>query len=377
MPIHDVGYRRWKGEITATWSRWTSITAVGIRTALTSRWIRRILLAAWFPVIYFGIILFFIEGLMVTIPSGQISQSIGLPAEIPANQRTSNLEGDRLPQLAPNLTNQDEGNAVEELVRNAEEQGAFELRKRALAQNPLIGFLPNGEALSRALQTGGPSEFRHTVWCYLLSSFLQYSQGFMTLMIVGLIVPPLISRDVRSRALLLYYSRPITRVEYVLGKLAIPGFVLMMITLVPALVLYLVGVMLSPDLSVIRDTWDVPFRIILGTVVCVIPTCLIGLLLSSLTQESRFAGFAWFTVWGLGAVVWLGIYSSNSTPNGRPYESDWSLISIYSTIGRVQSWIFGLEMDIQRVLPSMVLLVVVSVVSAIWLYRRVSAPIRI
>jgi len=377
MPIHDVGYRRWKGEITATWSRWTAITSIGIRTALSSRWIRRILLAAWFPVIYFGIILFIFEGLMVTTPSGQVSGNLEILKES-LQKEGALIPGDgMIPGQDPNQALQEGVDQVTDLVQNAEEQVAFKYKKEALANNPLIGFLPNGEALSEALQTGNPSDFRHTVWCYLLSSFLQYSQGFMTLMIVGLIVPPLISRDVRSRALLLYYSRPITRIEYVLGKLAIPGFVLMMITLAPALVLYLVGVMLSPDLSVLRDTWDLPFRIILGTVVCVIPTCLIGLLLSSLTQESRFAGFAWFTIWGLGAVVWLGIYTSNSTPNRGPYESDWSLISIYSTIGRVQSWIFGLELDLQRVLPSILLLVVVSFLSAIWLYRRVSAPIRI
>ena len=76
MPIHDVGYRRWKGEITATWARWTAITSIGIRTALTSRWIRRILLAAWFPVIYFGIILFIFEGLMVTTPTGPVSGNL-------------------------------------------------------------------------------------------------------------------------------------------------------------------------------------------------------------------------------------------------------------------------------------------------------------
>ena len=377
MPIHDVGYRRWKGEITATWARWTAITSIGIRTALTSRWIRRILLAAWFPVIYFGIILFIFEGLMVTTPTGPVSGNLELLRGSLESMEPA-IPGDGLiPVQDSDQKVQEQIEKLTELAQNAEEQAAYNLQKKALTENPLVGFLPNGEALTEALQTDNPSDFRHTVWCYLLSSFLQYSQGFMTLMIVGLIVPPLISRDVRSRALLLYYSRPITRIEYVMGKLAIPGFVLMMITLAPALVLYLVGVMLSPDLSVIRDTWDLPIRIILGTIVCVIPTCLIGLLLSSLTQESRFAGFAWFTVWGLGAVVWLGIYTSNARPDGEPYESDWSLISIYSTIGRVQSWIFGLEMDIQRVLPSIILLVVVSLLSAIWLYRRVSAPIRI
>ena len=151
----------------------------------------------------------------------------------------------------------------------------------------------------------------------------------------------------------------------------------MMITLAPALVLYFVGLMLSPNLTVVLDTWDLPLRIVLATAVCVIPTCLIGLLFSSLTQESRFASFAWFTVWGLGAVVWIGIYMSNSEGGTQPFDSNWSLISIYSTIGRVQSWIFGLEMELSNVIPSLVTLILISLFSYALLYRRVSAPIRI
>ena len=135
--------------------------------------------------------------------------------------------------------------------------------------------------------------------------------------------------------------------------MVIPASILTLITMVPAFGLYFFGLMLSPDLSVVLDTWDLPFRVFLAALVCIIPVCLISLLFSSMTQESRFAGFAWFTVWSLGAVVWTMIYGINqgmlmSTYDGEgpipEFDSNWSLVSLYSTIGRVQSWLFGLEM---------------------------------
>ncbi len=362
MPIHDVGYRKWKGTLTSTWSRWWVITEAGIAAAFKSRWIRRMLLASWIPVLYLGGVFFAFEKIMETSGSQQF---VDITQEI---MNDPNLADD--PRL--------------EFINAADpEQIDASLRTQQVKQ--IAAFLPEGEALARALDSGDPSQLRHRVWSWMLMSFLRYPQGIMTLLIVGLLVPPLIARDVRSRAFLLYYSRPINRFEYLIGKLAIPGFLLSLITFLPALVLYFFGVMLSPNLSVLADTWDIPFRIFLATAACVVPTCLLAMLFSSITQESRFAGFAWFTVWGLGAVVWTVIHYSNiaiMAQDGTPVEeiqfnSKWSLVSIYSTIGRVQSWVFGLEVDFANALPSIVLLIALALVCFIGLYRRVSAPVRI
>jgi len=355
MPIHDVGYRTWKGAVTGTWSRWWTISEVGIRTALSSRWIRRIILASWFPVIYFGIIFFVFETMMGSpiLPQQEIVPGgVILPGEM--------------------------GEQVNQTVDEIKQEVELGARKEFLKRNDMIQGLPNNEALIEALDSGDESMMRRTVWSYLLSTFLGYSQGMVTFMIIGLVVPPLISRDVRSRAFLLYYSRPITRMEYLLGKIAIPGVILSLVTLLPGFVLYFVALMASPDLSVVSDTWDLPIRVLLASVVCIVPTCLVGLLFSALTQESRFAGFAWFAIWGMGAVVWFVIYGAKTAENGgEPFVSNWSLISIYSTIGKVQSWIFGLEVNSAVVWPSLITLATISLVAFLLLYRRVSAPIRV
>ena len=134
MPIHDVGYRRWKGEITATWSRWTAITSIGIRTALSSRWIRRILLAAWFPVIYFGIILFIFEGLMVTTPSGPVSGNLEMLKE------SLQKEGAFL-EMASTATTPGDSRAIEKTncVRHETDDSTQEFNHLSLLCRPPTG----------------------------------------------------------------------------------------------------------------------------------------------------------------------------------------------------------------------------------------------
>ena len=323
MPIHDVGYRNWKGHLTAIWTRWWVIAEAGILTALKSRWIRNSLIASWIPVLYIGFLVFFFEQTM-EMPTDEVVQW---------HHRAS----------------VDDVNISDEIERRARQEWF-----RSVAT-----MFPNSESLSEAFSSGDEGIIRNRTWCWVLMNFLRYPQGIMTLLVIGMVAPPLIARDVRSRAFLLYYSRPIGRFEYILGKTAVPMMLLMLITLVPALALYCFGVMLSPNLNVIWDTWDIPIRIVFATMVCLIPTCLLAMLFSAMTEESRFAGFAWLATWGLGFVVWMVIYitmaaQSPEINNGVfsvDVQSNWSLVSLYSTIGLVQAWVLGQE-PFSRVWPS-------------------------
>src|SRR6266508_5457623 len=58
----------------------------------------------------------------------------------------------------------------------------------------------------------------------------------------------LIANDLRTGAILVYLSRPLTRRDYVLGKLGVLLALNLAVTLVPGLVLYLIGLALAPDL---------------------------------------------------------------------------------------------------------------------------------
>lgn len=345
MPVHKVGYRGWEGKKVPSWRRWWIITETGFRIAFKSNWVKRILLIAWLPVLYWGVALFAIErGLSASADSGAAHHS-----EVQALQA----------ELAAEIVNRIEDD---------------------------FDIIPNTESLKTALDRGGKREIRHAIWLWLLLTFFRYPQGFAMLFLLGIVVPGLISRDVRSRAFLMYFSRPIGRLDYILGKFMIPTIFLALITLIPALCLYLLAVTLSPNTSVIWATWDIPLRIVAASISLIIPTCSIALMLSAITQESRFATFAWFTVWALGYIAWFAIIVARSirledNPFGDkvmndPIVKDWSVVSLYNNFSAVQNWIFGMT-SFAEVWPSVAVLVCISIASLIFLYRGVSAPIKV
>ena len=352
MPQHEVGYRPWNGQTTAQAGRWRIITDTGVRLVFKSMWVRRLLFLAWLPIFYWGTIFFFIEN----------PEIIGAPAN-----QSIEAEGGMIGAL--------------DKVKNAA------MRDEVIKRNSLrriLQSLPDGKILAEQVTSGDADEQRHAIWSFLLMTFFRYPQSTMIIFLLGFISPGLISRDFRSRAFLLYFSRPIGRVEYILGKLAIPSIYLMLVSTFPALVLYVLGVSMSPDLSVVAVTWDIPLRILLASAVLIIPCAALSLMLSSLTQESRFASFAWFAVWVLGhgawIAVWLGAGIRGNTQLGTVLEDPsvrrWAFLSLYNNLGRAQSWIFGLD-SFQNALPAILILAFITILSFVVLFRRVSAPIRI
>ena len=61
-------------------------------------------------------------------------------------------------------------------------------------------------------------------------------------------------------------------------------------TMLPALLMYLLGLMLARSPNVFFETWDLPLRIIAASAVMAVPTSLLALAYSALTLESRYAG---------------------------------------------------------------------------------------
>jgi hypothetical protein len=311
VPIHDVGYRPWNPPAGRLWLRWLVIASAGIRLVWKNHWLRRMLFFAWLPAAAIGFVIFVYE---------QGFERREMRAVIPIILRTFDQEA---------------GTRIANLV--AED----------------------------------PSAARHRVWSFLLLVFFRQPQAVLMVLLVGLIAPPLISQDVRSRAFLLYFSRPLTPVEYVWGKAVVIWAYLAAVTTVPALVLYVLGVFLSPSLDVLWFTWDIPLRILAASAVLLVPTAALALFFSSLTTESRYAGFAWFAVWGLGWAAYATLTEVSEL------NRQWELMSLYHVLGRVQAWVFDLHPDSSAVTSAALLLVILTAFPTIVLLVRVTAPLRV
>jgi len=321
VPLIDLGYRRWDGVRSSRMWRALAITHTGLQLVWRTVWLRRLLWFAWLPILPVGIGFFLYE------------QSITQP--------------DQQRMIAEIMEQAFDRPDVAEIVRR------------------------------------DPKEARHEVWAQMLFAFFRYPQAINMVLLFGLVAPRIISHDLRSRAYLLYFSRPLSVAEYLIGKLLILGTLLMMTTTVPALIVYVFGLLLSPDIGALVQTWDFPLRILLASLVFTLPTASLAMLLSSFTMDSRYASFAWFTLWVLGWVTYGvltgldvaeggsggGITLLSGSPTTR-------LVSLYHALGDVQSVVFGILRDPSAAQSAIMLVSVLTIVSILVTYYRVASHLR-
>lgn len=326
MPIHSPSYRAWNEALLSQSTRWWTICQSGVGRASHSSWLKRLMFAAFLPLLFFAIPFFLFE------------------------QANSDPEAWR---------------AFMRLAKNLPQDGQVQ---------EIVGKLPAHPSAEQF------EAVRHDVWSFLLLTMLRYPQAFLMVIVVGIVAPPLISQDLRTRAYLIYFSRPLTRLEYIIGKVCIVSFFLFTISALPALVLYISGLLLSPSTTAVFETWDLPLRILVGSLCLVIPTTLVALAISSLTLESRYAGFAWFAIWIMGNVTYAALTIIPSMEAQRTqtiYDPGWRVLtSPYHVLGRVQAYLFGFEDGLSMVGPCFTWLAIVSIVSLLILFRRVNAPMR-
>jgi ABC-2 type transport system permease protein len=329
MPLHDVGYRSWEGKRTSLFGRWSVVAKTGVSLAFRSTWLSRTLILSVVPAIAFAIAFFFFE------------QSVVIP----------------------------------------------EYREFFAGAVMVAGGQPE-MARSVALD---PASVRHEVWASLLLIFFRNPQSVAMLVVVGLVAPRLISADLRNRGYLLYFSRPVTPTGYVAGKALVVWTFLALITTAPALFLYLLGICLSPDFTVLAGTWDLPFRIFAGSVVLMLPVSAVALACSSITIESRYAAFSWFAIWIVGwlsySILFFGQVAGQAPSSQKLGGGDiprveiitqsyWELLSPFHCLGRVQQYVFGVYSGELSIVPYIIMLTSVTVFG-FWLVRnRVMSRLR-
>ena len=144
----------------------------------------------------------------------------------------------------------------------------------------------------------------------------------------------LIANDLRSGAILVYLSRPLTRRDYVLGKLSVLLALNASVTLVPALLLYLIGLALAPEQYLAWGLWWIAPAILLhGTLIC-ISISLLSLAVSSLTKSARIAGLGFFGVF-VGLEMARGVLRNILDVRGA------TLLSLQADIRGIGNALFG------------------------------------
>ena len=167
--------------------------------------------------------------------------------------------------------------------------------RTVLAQRKFLALLlfAWGPFLIRAVQIYIASNFQQASFLApkgeTFREFLD-QQGIFVFFVTIYVGAGLIAADRRANALQLYLSKPLTRWEYIAGKLAILFVFLVMVTLLPALTLLLVQIGFAGSLTFLRQNLYLVPAITLFSLVQVLLTSCTILALSSLSNSSRFVG---------------------------------------------------------------------------------------
>jgi ABC-2 type transport system permease protein len=148
----------------------------------------------------------------------------------------------------------------------------------------------------------GPRDYRVEIWTLCFHYFLSLELWF-SMILVLLVGPNLISQDLRYNALPLYFSRPLRRTDYFLGKLGIIVALLSAVIILPSVAAYVLGLLFSLDITIIRDTSRILLASIIYGLVIAVSAGTLMLALSSLSRNSRYVALFWMGIWILSSTV--------------------------------------------------------------------------
>jgi ABC-2 type transport system permease protein len=165
------------------------------------------------------------------------------------------------------------------------------IRKRAFFGLLLFAWLP---FVVRAVQIYIAANFPQTSPLLGLNAqtFRQFldQQGTFVFFVTIYVGAGLIANDRRTNALQIYLSKPLTRAEYIAGKLAILVTFLGLVTWVPAILLLVLQIVFQGSFAFARQNLFLFPAITLFSMIQVLLASTTMLALSSLSTSSRYAG---------------------------------------------------------------------------------------
>jgi len=170
-----------------------------------------------------------------------------------------------------------------------------------------------------------------------------------------------IAEDRRLGAHLLYFARPLTRLDYVLAKLLTVAFFGSLSAVVPGLVICVVATFASPEWSFLKQQWDVILATIgFGLFSTLVMSCVV-LAVSSLASRRTFALIGVFAHVMLSGALG-GILAALQR------ERDFRAIGILQSCARVAAWMFDIPRGFPRFSLTLALVSVgVTLVLSLWI----------
>jgi ABC-2 type transport system permease protein len=165
--------------------------------------------------------------------------------------------------------------------------------------------------------------------------FFMIPTFFMALVITIVVGPVLITSDLRNNGLALYFSRPIRRSEYALGKGLVLAILLSIVTWIPGLLLFLFQSYLE-GFDWMTQNYRVGLGIAVGHWIWITVLCLVSLAISAYVK--------WKPVARLVLLLLIFVAGGLAALTNFVLQTDWaSVINITDMIMVIWSSLFGLK----------------------------------
>jgi ABC-type transport system involved in multi-copper enzyme maturation permease subunit len=182
----------------------------------------------------------------------------------------------------------------------------------------------------------GRSQFLTVDPAYFKAYFTSDFLLFMMVMIMVLAGAGLIADDLKHNSLQLYFARPLRKRDYLLGKMGVLSFFLLLQTLLPGLLFFLLKLIFSGSLKFFAQYPGIPLAVVVDSLVLTVFFGLYTLFISSLGRNRRFVSIMLFLVYIFSDIffgVFFGIFR-------RPV---FCLLSIKANLQQVGSALFGVS----------------------------------
>ena len=161
-------------------------------------------------------------------------------------------------------------------------------------------------------------------------------QGVLAFLMTAFAGPGLISPDLANGALPLYFCRPFSRSEYVLGKASVLGILLSEITWVPGLVLFAVeGSLAGP-----KWTWDhlwIAASLVISSILWIAVLSLLAMALSAWVKWRIVAGALLLALLFFGAGFAQAINAVLRTDAGHYFNIAYLMIILWNALFQVDA----------------------------------------
>ncbi len=160
---------------------------------------------------------------------------------------------------------------------------------------------------------------------------------FILALYVGVVAPDVVGRDQRTRALTLYFTRPMSRYDYALGKLAAMTTAMLAITLVPQLLLFIGNALSTDDFAAFAsDHWHELLPIVGTAIFGSWLIAAIGTFIAAQTPQRAFAT--------VGIIVAFLLPTAIAAVFVQEFETAWTdasaFLSPFDLVDGLTYWMF-------------------------------------